>query len=168
VLARLAALVLLAAPLAAHAAVEDEDEPYAQAEADARERLHLTLWGGGGFDLAGSNGTVGHAGGELAWAFENVDLGVMAEGYHLGTGRADTAWSPIVLARFLQRFETRKGVEATLGFGLGAGRVKGWEAWFQLALGTRVAFGPFFLAGEVGFEQENLFRFSAGLGVKLF
>jgi hypothetical protein len=48
---------------------------------------------------------------------------------------------------------------------VGAGRPRGWRAWYQLAIGMRVPLGPLFLAGELAFEQYDLLRLGGGLGV---
>jgi hypothetical protein len=71
----------------------------------------------------------------------------------------------VVLARIRQRFETRRGLDATVGFGIGAGRIVHWETWFQFTIGLRLYAGPIFIAGEVGFERLDLFRLAGGLGV---
>jgi hypothetical protein len=165
VLERLAALLLACAPLAAQA---QDEEAYQESPRDEQhDLLHVTAWGGSLFDLSGHDSAAALLGGEVALAFESVDIGVLAQGYHLGLSRARSPWAPVVMARLLQRFETRRGIEATLGFGLGAARTTGWEGWFQLALGVRLAAGPVFFAGEVGFEQLNLFRLAAGVGFRI-
>ena len=53
-----------------------------------------------------------------------------------------------------------------IALGLGAARPDAWQAWFQFAFGLRLGLGPLFLAGELGFEQLDLFRLAAGLGVR--
>jgi len=73
----------------------------------------------------------------------------------------------VVLARVTQRFQTRRGLDATFTFGAGAARQVDWKAWFQVALGLRLDLGPIFLAGELGFEQDGLLRLGAGVGVRL-
>jgi len=162
VLDRLLALLLAALPVAA--AAQDE-ETYG--ERPHGGSLNLVAWGGGLLDLGGRYPGAAMYGGELSYSFEAVDLGVMAQSYNLGGPRADTAWSPILLGRFEQRFETRRGVEAVLALGIGAARIKGWQAWYQLAFGLRLGLGRLFLAGEVGFEQLSLFRLAGGVGVRL-
>jgi hypothetical protein len=154
--------VVLAAPLAA--AGEGEEE-WLQAPADDRDRLHLSAVGGVLYDLRGSGDAYAFGGGEVSWAFDSVDVGVMAQGYRLGD-RARAEWTPILLLRLIQRFETRRGLEATLSAGVGAGRLDGWSGWYQFALGLRLDQGPLFLTGEVGFERLDLLRLGAGLGVK--
>ncbi len=159
--ARLFALLLVSAPLAA--AAQDEEEIYPGPPAPPR--LYLTAWGGALVDTGGQFPAAGFGGGEVAWAFDALDVGVLAQGYHLG-GRARTAWTPVILGRILQRFETRRGLEATLGLGIGAGRTDHWIGWFQFAVGLRIYEGPLFIAGEFGFEQLDLFRIAAGIGAR--
>ncbi len=159
--ARLTALLVAALP--ALAAAQDEDVAYAEPPSAAH--FHLTAWGGSSLDTTANNPGAAHFGGEVAYAFEAADVGILAEGYRLGD-RARSPWAPVVLARYLQRFETRRGLEATLGFGLGVGRTKSWIGWYQVALGVRLLAGPLFIAGELGFEQLNLLRLAAGVGVR--
>jgi hypothetical protein len=160
---RLLVLLLVSAPLAA-AAQEEEEVVYR--EPPSQDHVRVIAWGGTLIDVGGGQGpSVGHLGGEASWAFESLEVGVLAEGYRLGS-RGKQPWSPVVLARFVQRFETRRGLDATLGFGLGAGQTDRWVGWYQIALGLRLVEGPIFIAGEVGFEQLNLFRLAAGIGVK--
>ena len=159
--ARLAALLVAAVPALAMA--QEEDQPYAEPLYAAR--FHVTAWGGSALDTTATSPGAAHVGGEVAYAFEAADLGILAAGYRLGD-RARTPWAPVVLARYLQRFETRRGLEATLGFGLGVGRTKSWIGWYQVALGVRLLEGPFFIAGEIGFEQLDLLRLAAGVGVR--
>jgi hypothetical protein len=161
--ARVIALVIAAgaaAPLAA--AAQEEEEGYAREEPSPH--LHLTAWGGTLIDTGGQFPSAGLAGGEVAWAFESLELGALGQAYHLGS-RARTPWSPVILARIRQRFETRRGLDATIGFGIGAGRVNGWETWYQFAFGLRLYAGPVFVTGEVGFEREDLFRLAGGVGL---
>jgi hypothetical protein len=159
--ARLFALLLASAPLAA--AAQDEEEIYPVAPAPPR--LYLTAWGGALVDTGGQFPAAGFGGAEVAWAFDALDVGVLAQGYRLGD-RARTPWTPVILGRILQRFETRRGLEATLGIGIGAGRTDHWIGWFQFAVGLRIYEGPLFIAGEFGFEQLDLFRISAGIGAR--
>ncbi len=152
--------LVLAVPLAS--AAQDEEEGYAPTESPPH--LHLTAWGGTLIDTGGQFPAAGLAGGEVAWAFESLEVGALGQAYHLGR-RARTPWSPVILARVRQRFETRRGLDAIVGFGVGAGRVERWETWFQVTLGLRLYAGPVFLTGEVGFERLDLFRLAGGLGV---
>ncbi len=155
------AFLVASAPLPASA--QDEDgEGYA--EPTSSPHLHLTGWGGTLIDTGGEFPAAGLAGGEVAWAFETLELGALAQGYHLGR-RARTPWSPVILARIRQRFETRRGLDAIVSLGIGAGRVDHWETWFQFAVGLRLYAGPVFVTGEVGFERLDLFRLAGGVGV---
>ena len=156
--AHVMALLVAAAPLAAAA----QEEGYASAPSSPH--LHLTAWGGSLIDTGGQFPAAGLAGGEIAWAFETLELGALGQEYNLGR-RARTPWTPVVLARIRQRFETRRGLDATVGFGIGAGRIVHWETWFQFTIGLRLYAGPIFIAGEVGFERLDLFRLAGGLGV---
>lgn len=157
---RAIALLVVAAPLAA--AAQDE-EGYAPSQPSPH--LHLTAWGGTLIDTGGQFPAAGLAGGEVAWAFESLEVGALGQAYHLGGPRARTPWSPVILARIRQRFETRRGLDATIGFGIGAARVAGWETWFQFAFGFRLYAGPVFVTGEVGFERLDLLRLAGGIGV---
>jgi hypothetical protein len=148
---------------------EDPFDPdYNAGRDEDREHRRLTLiaWGGQLSGLQGSGqGTVPFAGGEVTWSLGGLDLGVLAQGYRLRDAARD--WSPVILARATQRFQTRRGLDATFTFGAGAARPDAWRAWFQVALGVRLDLGPAFLAGELGFEQDGLVRFGAGLGLRL-
>lgn len=146
---------------------DDEWDAAGQQDDEREPRVRITAWGGDALGDAGSGRTSSFAGGEAAWAFEHLDLGVAGSAYRK-LADADREWTPVVLARLTQRFKTRRGVEAAFGFGVGAGQPKGWRAWYQLALGVRVPLGPLFLAGEIAFEQDDLLRLGAGLGVALF
>jgi hypothetical protein len=148
-------------------------EPLAQEEWGAewededggrRRRLRLIAWGGEALESSGSGRSSTFFGGEVGWAFEALDLGLAAYGYR-DLSVATREWTPVVLARITQRFRTHRGIEAAFGFGLGAGQPRGWRGWYQLALGMRVPLGPLFLAGELAFEQYDLLRLGAGLGV---
>jgi hypothetical protein len=147
-------------------AAQDDDEYTFTAPPPDRDHFHLSALGGVLFATSGPSDTYEFAGVEAAFVLESMDLGILAQGYHLGTRRANAEWSPVILARFLNRFETARGVEATFGLGIGAGRATGWTAWYQLVLGLRISEGPIFLTGEVGFEQLDLFRLAGGLGVR--
>ena len=136
---------------------EDEDE-------EGRRRIRLAVWGGEALDTGGNGRSSGLLGGEAAWAFDSVDLGVSGYGYR-SLRDADRTWTPVLLLRLTERFRTRRGIEAAFTFGVGAGRPDDWVAWFQVALGVRVDLGPLFLGGELAFEQNDLLRLAAGLGV---
>jgi len=161
VYARALALLLAAAPLAS--AAQEEDETYTSAPTS--HHLHLTAWGGTLVDTGSQFPSAGFAAGEIAWAFDTLELGALGQAYHLG-GRARTPWTPVILARIRQRFETRRGLDATVGLGIGAGRTDHWLTWFQFAIGLRLYAGPLFITGEVGFEQLDLFRIAGGVGVR--
>ncbi|WP_248360458.1 hypothetical protein [Anaeromyxobacter oryzae] len=162
----LAALVALAPA----AAIADEDELGNEIEAQdtGRGRLALVAWGGQAFDTSGSGPNVPLLGGEVAWAFDQLDLGVAGYGYRDLRGIGSRSYDPVVLARVTQRFETYRGVDAGITIGVGAAREDHWRAWFQFALGLRLNLGPVFIAGELGFEQQSLLRLAGGVGVRLF
>jgi hypothetical protein len=166
--AALLALSLTAGPAPAP---EPTPPPFAQEEWDVpddederRPRLLLSAWGGQALDAGGAGRSSGLLGGEVAWAFSALDVGVAAYGYR-SLVEATREWSPVVMLRLTERFRTRRGVEAAFSFGLGAGRPDDWIAWFQVALGARVHFGRLFLGGEIAFEQNDLLRLAGGLGV---
>ncbi len=156
-----AALALLALPAVARAQWADEDEAYSP---ERRPRLSITAWGGEAFATGsrGSNGAA--AGGELAWAFDSLEVGAQGGAYRLRAGRE---WSPVVLLRLTERFETRRGFEASFTFGVGAGETTSWITWYQIALGGRLYLSSaLYLAGEVSFEQYDLLRLAGGIGVR--
>lgn len=157
---------LLTAALLAAAPGEPYD-PFEDAPpgSEERPRLLVTAWGGG-FTGAPGSGRGGGAlgGGEVSWSFDTMDLGVQALAAQLEP--AGSRFSPVLLLRLGQRFETRGGAEATFTVGLGAARRDRWEAWFQVGLGGRVNLGPLFLAAELAFEQADLVRLAGGLGVR--
>lgn len=160
--ALLAALLLAAAPAAAGAYDPFEDEP---PEGRDRPRLHLTAWGGAMVGAPGSGRDGGGlAGGEVAWSFDALELGVQALTARLDPSPA--AARPVVLLRLGQRLPTRSGVEATFTLGMGAARRDRWQGWFQVGLGGRVDLGPLFLTAELAFEQTDLLRLAAGLGAR--
>ena len=105
--ARLLALLLLL-PLAA--AGQDDEPTYSEPEVG--ERFHVVGWGGTLLDLRGDSSGAGHVGGEVAYSFESLDVGILGEGYRLNPSRAKRPWTPVVLLRLEQRFETRRGLEA--------------------------------------------------------
>jgi hypothetical protein len=162
---RLLALALAAWPLAAPA---QDEETFS--ESPPREHFRLTGWGGGLLNLQGSRPGAGFYGGQLTWSFSFIDLGVLAQAYSLDRSRSQRDWTPVLLLRIEQSFETRRGLEAVLAIGVGAahtGRANDWQAWYQFAIGLRLGLGPLFLAAEAGFEQLDLFRLGAGIGVRL-
>jgi hypothetical protein len=153
------------APAARPLAQEDWENGWDDDDGDDEDapRLFLTAWGGEALDEGGGGHSSSIVGGEAAWAFRSLDLGLAGYGYR---GLVDAReWTPVALVRLAQRFRTRAGIEATLALGIGAGRPDGWTAWYQLALGGRATFGRMFVAGEISFEQYDLLRLAAGLGV---
>lgn len=167
---RVADLVLAAPRLALPLAQRDDgyddanDEP--QYEDEERRQPHLLLsgWAGEGLARGGSGRSSSFYGGEVAWAFSSVDLGVAGSWYR-SLRDATRQWTPVVLTRLTQRFMTRRGFEAAFSLGFGAGKPSGWIGWYQVALGIRLPIGPLFLGGEVAFEQYDIIRLGAGLGV---
>lgn len=157
------ALCLAAGPLA-----QDDDAlppPWEEAEGEGVERrLFLQGWFGEVLEDGGSGRSGAAYGGEVAWAFDALEVGVSAHAYRQ-LSRATREWTPVLLLRLTQRFRMRGGVEGSFGFGLGAGRPDGWDGWFQAAVGVRVPLGPLFLGGELAFEQIDLLRLAAGVGV---
>jgi hypothetical protein len=165
VIAALAVSTLLAA--APPLAQEWEAPPYEEeADEDHPKRLRLGLWGGEALATGGTGHGSALYGGELAWAFDSLDLGVAGYAYN-SLLQSNRPWTPVVLARVTERFRTRRSLEAAFTFGIGAGRPKDWTAWFQVALGVRFDLGPMFLGGEIAFEQYDLLHLTAGVGVKL-
>ncbi len=157
--------LLLAASLSAAPLPQQEWEPPAwEDEEERRPHVLLIAWGGDALASAGTGRSSGYFGGEAAWAFDTVDVGVAGSAYRSLRDSSRTV-TPVLLARFTQRFKTRRGFEAAFGFGVGAGRPNGWIGWYQVALGVRVPLGPLFVAGELAFEQYDLLRLGAGLGV---
>ncbi len=157
----LSLFVTQAAPLAQE---EWGDAPWEQDEAEDVPRLFLTAWGGEALDDGGDGRSSGILGGEVTWALRALDLGLAGYGYRR-LSEAEREWTPVALLRLGQRFRTRSGLEATFALGIGAGRPDGWTAWYQVALGGRATFGRVFVAGELAFEQYDLLRLAAGLGV---
>jgi hypothetical protein len=134
-------------------------------EEESRPRFRLSAWAGEAFGASGAGRSHGVLGGEAAWAaFEHLDLALAGYGYR-DLPAASRATTPVALVRLIQRFPTRRDVEATFALGIGAGRPDGWVAWLNVALGVRVVLGPLFLGGEISFEQYDLLRLAAGLGV---
>ena len=164
------ALALAAGP--GLAAAQDEPVPDEQErdwDEPPRERLLLSVWGGRAIDTSGIRGddrSGGLLGGEVAWAFSAVDVGLAGYAYRGLAGGGSRDLAPVLLLRLTERFETRRGLEASVTFGAGAARPVSWVAWFQLALGVRLDLGPMFLAGEIAFEQYDLVRLAGGVGVK--
>ncbi len=156
-----AALVILSLVVAQADDYPDDSD----LELEQRPHVVLSAWGGKAFADGGSGHGSPLFGGEAAWAFDSLDVGIAGYGYQ-GLPDAARDWSPVVLVRLTQRFETRKGLDATFTFGAGAGRTDRWDPWFQVALGVRGNAGPFFIAGELAFEQLDQLRLAAGVGVR--
>ncbi len=156
----LLALALAAAPPLAQ---DEWNAPYEDEEEERVKHLLVTAWGGDAFDTGASGRSYGNLGGELAWSFGELDLGLAGYGYPRLS--ATRPWTPVGLVRLTQRFRMRSGVEAAFGLGGGAARPSGWEGWFQVSLGVRVPLGPMFLGGEIAFERGDLVALRAGLGV---
>lgn len=134
-------------------------------DVERRERVLISAWAGNAWDLATQNGSSAAVfGGEIAYAFRSMDVGLAGYGYKLPGEKRP--WTPVALVRLVNRFQTGNGVEATFGLGVGAARPDDWKAWFQVSLGVRLDLGPTFVGGELSFEQNNLLRLAAGLGVK--
>jgi hypothetical protein len=152
------ALALSATPLAQGWGESWDDD------AERRRRVLLSAWLGEALGGAGSGRSSTFFGAEAAWAFDSVDLGLAGYGYRR-LRDAEDEWTPVALVRVTQRFRTRGGAEAAFGFGVGAGRLERWSAWYQVALGVRVPLGPLFVGGEIAFEQYDLLRLGVGVGV---
>lgn len=158
--------LLLALQLATAQGTDDfDDSAY---EGEREPRIFLSLYGGQAWDVGGRSDVdneVPVLGAEVAYAFNFGDLGLAGYGYRFPGGRE--GWSPVALVRFTNRFQTYRGLDGTFSFGLGAARPdEDWQAWFQLALGIRLDLGPLWIGGELSFEQEDLLRLVAGVGVR--
>ncbi len=145
-----------------------QEEPgvpaYGEEERDENpHRLRLGVWGGEALASGGSGHGSALWGGEAAWAFDSLDLGVAGYAFQ-SLVDARRQWTPVALLRITERFQTRRGLEAAFSFGIGAGRPRDWTAWFQVALGLRMNLGPMFIAGELAFEQYDLLHLAAGVG----
>jgi hypothetical protein len=169
------AILLLSAPAAARAGGGDDDgddpsgEGWDAFDAPRRgpepKRLSLQVFGGELTTLSGSavpSATV--YGGEVAWRFDGIELGLLGQNARLRTSTRD--WSPVALVRITERFQSRRGLEGSITFGLGAAREDRWRSWFQVALGARLNLGPIFVGGEVGFEQADYIRLVGALGTR--
>lgn len=154
----------LARPLAQADYADSEDEPRYDDD-DERPRPHLLVSGWGGEALAhgGAGRSSSFYGGEVAWVFPSLDLGVAGSWYR-ALRDANRTWTPVVLTRVTQRFLTGRGLEAAFSLGFGAGRPAGWIGWYQVAIGVRLPLGSLYLGGELAFEQYDIIRLGAGLG----
>jgi hypothetical protein len=143
----------------------DESWDDGEFDDDSPPRVFLSAWGGQAWDLGDrSGGDAPLLGAEVAYAFDFGDIGLAGYGYQIPDGRSK--WTPVALVRLTNRFQTRRGLEATFGFGFGAARPDDWIAWYQVALGVRLDLGPMFIGSELAFEQYDLIRLVGGLGVK--
>jgi len=156
----LLALALAATPPLAQ---EEWSAPDEDLEAERVRHRRAAAWAGDAFDTGGSGRTSTNLGGEVAWSFGELDLGIAGYGYRRLSDARE--WTPVGLVRLTQRFRMRSGVEAAFALGAGAARPGGWEGWFQVSLGIRVPLGPVFLGGELAFERGDLVALRAGLGV---
>ncbi len=161
---------MIAALLALALVAAQADDPYAdeaEPEAEHPPRVLVAVWGGSaiatGGDSAGHSSSL--AGAEVAWAFDQLDVGVAGYEYRR-LPDATREWSPVAMVRLTQRLDVRRNLQAAFTLGLGAGRVEHWEAWYQIAFGFRAGSGPLFVAGEFGLEQLNQIRLAAGVGVR--
>ncbi len=173
------ALLLLSMPAAARAQREvaddgdDGDDPAGEGwdafdaprRGPEQKRLSLQVFGGELATITGSAApSAGVYGGEVAWRFDAVELGVLGQYARLRTSARE--WSPIALVRITERFQSRRGLEGSITFGLGTAYEDRWRSWFQVALGARIDLGPIFVGGEVGFEQADYVRVVGGLGTR--
>lgn len=158
-------LAFLAA-LALQAPADWDGEEPVYDDARSERRLELGLWGGSSLDLQPGGAMAPWIGAELGWRFSESALSLLYETHHYAPRRADRAWTPVILARIEQRFETMRGLQGTFAFGAGSGRPgRSWELWLHVALGLRVERGPFFLRAELGFERQSDLRLGAGAGL---
>jgi hypothetical protein len=152
--------LLLALALAVPPDPDEDEEPAAPEPA----RWTLSATGGAAIPVGSAGGaTAPFAGAEIAFDLGFADVGLLAQAYRLGTEGAPP-WSPVLLARLEERFETLRGAEAFLAFGIGAGRPRAWTVWYQLSLGVALRQGPLSLGLEVGFEQQDLLRLAGSIG----
>lgn len=155
-------LVLLLSLATAQVDPWDEDD---YDEEQDRDRILVSVWGGNAWETGTrGGGSFPLAGGEIAYAFDSIDVGVAGYGYRLPEKK--DPWTPVVMLRLVNRFQTGRGLEATFGFGLGAARPDDWVAWFQVALGVRLDLGPAFVGGELAFEQYDVLRLAGGVGLR--
>lgn len=143
---------------------EGYDEPDDEDDGAPAAHLFLSGWGGEAFAGGGTGRASAFYGGEVAWAFSQLDLG-LAGSFYRSLRDASRTWTPVVLTRVTQRFTTGRGLQAAFSVGLGAGRPSGWIGWYQVALGVRLPLGPFFLGGELAFERYDIIRLAGGLGI---
>jgi len=152
-----------AALLSLHAASWDDDLPE---YVEQRPHVQLSLWGGGATLLDRGGGTTPFLGVEAGWLFAEQTLSVLFDAHRYGQDLSSHAWTPVLLARLEQRFESQRGLQASLILGIGAGRPeRSWIAWYQFGLGVRLVGDPFFVKGELGIERDNFLRFGGAVGL---
>lgn len=152
-----------AAAVAGPAAAQEEEYHFD----DPAPRLRLTAWGGVSVLTDQGGATRGWGGAEAGWLLARGSLSLLYEHHRAGVVPGDRAWTPVMLLRWEQRFETRPGVEAGLTLGFGAGRPRDWVFWYHLALVARLVRGPWFLSCELGVERADAVRAGAGVGIAL-
>ena len=162
-------LLLLALGAPALAAAQEDEDTYSEGPGPSEHHLYLSALGGTLLDLQSGHGSAALFGAEVSYSLPFIDVGILAQAYKLDSSRSVHGTTPVLLLRLEQSFETARGLDAVLAFGMGAARTRqtSWEAWFQFAIGLRLGVGPLFIAGELGFEQLNLFRLAAGIGVRI-
>jgi hypothetical protein len=145
---------------------DDPDDDRDRDDDDHRHRRHLLLsgWGGEAFARGGTGRASSFWGGEVAWAFSELDVGLEAAWYR-ALRDANRTWTPVLMTRVTQRFMTGRGIEAAFSIGFGAGKPSHWIGWYQVAIGGRVPVGPLFVGAELAFEQYDIIRLGGGLGV---
>jgi hypothetical protein len=121
-------------------------------------------WGGAGFKVDATGETPPLAGLEASYALELMDVGILQQAYQLKEN-GHYRVVPATLLRVEERFETRRGLDAVLAFGLGGAKAAQWELWYHIALGLRLNLGPVIIGGEVGFEQFELLRLAGCAGI---
>jgi hypothetical protein len=103
---------------------------------------------------------------EVSLPFEYMDVGIIGQLHRFGFA-SGTLYVPSALLRLEQRFETRRGLDAVLAFGVGAGKLDTWGLWYHAALGLRWSDGPLVYGMEAGYEQSALLRFAVHVGYRL-
>lgn len=125
---------------------------------------YAIAWGGTSLSALPGGSSVAAYGAEAGYSLPALDVGLVGYGYDNLYQKGKTA--PVFLARLGERFEWRRGLEASVLFGAGAARLSKWQAWFQAAFGLRWFFGRLFIEGELSFEENDLVRLDGGLGVR--
>jgi len=143
---------------------EEWEEPGWEEEEKKPPRLFFSVYAGDAWLDGGAGRSAPNVSAEVSWAFRRLDVGLQALGYR-GAGDDRNGWARVGLLRLTQRFHTWRGFDATFSLGFGAARTPAWIGWYQVAIGMRVPLGPLFLGGELSFEQLDILRVAAGLGV---